>query len=244
MSEVWGMAWSWTVARTGAMSRRPQSNMTIDKDYQMATRKFNQIDRAGILRISIRVVAAICSTCALIGCAGDKYYSQKDTDEDYLEKYFPQNYIAEPLEYKKNSKHTSKEFTLTRYHEQLIIRIGFIRPKIENGGQYLRCLVMPMKSPDRKSESYRNCPKSNPGIRIKWILMNTRNQSTQSGEYNSLIDNPNSTWSADVRFTIGNPERVDAGSYIIIVEPLNDYDDISLLRPHILITKPYFGKFQ
>ena len=210
----------------------------------MTARKFSQIDRAGILRTPTKLIAAICSVCALIGCAGDKYYSQKDTDEDYLEKYFPDNYIAEPIEYKKNLKHTSKEFTLSRYHEALMIRIGFIRPKIENGGQYLRCLVEPMKSPDRKLDSYKNCPKNNPGVRIKWTLKNTKNQSTQSGEYDSRIDKPNSTWSEAVEFTIGNPKRVVAGSYVLTIEPLNDYDDISLLRPHILITKPYFGKFQ
>jgi len=206
----------------------------------MATRKFNQIDRAGILRTSIRVVAAICSTCALIGCAGDKYYSQKDTDEDYLEKYFPDNYIAEPIEYKKNKTHISKEFTLPRYHEALMIRIGFIRPKIENSYEYLACIVTPMKNNLRSADAFKNCPSYNPGIRIKWTLKNTQDNSIRSGEYNSLFDNPSASWGVAVEYLIGSPKKIHPGKYILITEPMNDFDGISLLRPHILITNPYF----
>ncbi|VTU26274.1 hypothetical protein [Variovorax sp. RA8] len=193
----------------------------------------------------LRVAAAsvLCAIAlALPGCwiSPPKVLTTPDNPVP-VARHFPSALLAEPIQLRMGYTHTTQPFTIKGPDERWTVAIGFVRndqgvsleEKLKGASN--TCLIETLRPP-------KFCRDASPGFNLQWELLREDGAVASRHALDSLSERSGGTYSgAAITRTLSGFRDQPPGQYRLRVSVLRDAKELDLLKPHILIDRPFFS---
>ncbi|WP_345536526.1 hypothetical protein [Variovorax defluvii] len=159
-------------------------------------------------------------------------------------KHFPSALLAEPIELRKEYRHTTQPFEIKGPGERWTVSLGFVAADSSLTVQQRRdggsdtCWT---NGPDEGMRP-RTCRNATPGFHLRWELLRDDGSIAAQHERDNLAQRGGGTYSGSaITRTLSGFSNQRRGIYRLRVAVLRDAKELDFLKPHILIDRPFFN---
>lgn len=184
---------------------------------------------------------AICAVLTLAACASPPPRT------NLAPTLYPTALVAEPIRLRAGYEHITQAFEIDRPEQSWSVELGLERhddPKQSNGTspatREFFCLATSRKDMLRE---VRKCSNTEPGIHLRWELINSERRTVRSATYDALEHDASRT-STIYAITVGlhGFAGLPKGTYRLKVTALRDFPQLDANSPHILVNRPFFRR--
>ena len=170
----------------------------------------------------------------LAGC-----HTAPKTNQAY--ELFPAALVAEPIQMRAGYEHTTQPFEITSPKQAWDVSIGFARRDAVTPIKQFRCWIESRK--DDFSRRYHHCIDDEPGINLRWELIDSQGKTLVRYSYDALKQEAGGTYASDaITKTLSGFANFQQGTYRLKVTVLRDFPELDAHSPHILVNLPFFRK--
>lgn len=161
-----------------------------------------------------------------------------------VSKIFPSALLAEPIQLRAGYSHTTQPFRIRGANERWAVSVGFVRtdealtPAQRLAGESNTCWT----DNPQKSIRLKTCNVKSPGLHLRWELLREDGRTASQYEFDTLDENSGGTYAANaITSTFSGFSSQETGIYRLRVSVLRDAKEMDFLKPHILVSRPFFS---
>jgi hypothetical protein len=159
-------------------------------------------------------------------------------------KHFPSALLAEPIQMRQGSIHTTQPFMIRGPEERWAVAIGFVRsdevltPSQKADGGSDRCWT----NGPNEGMYPQVCKNITPGFYLQWELLRQDGSIASRHARDNLVERGGGTYGAkSITRTLSGFRDQPPGQYRLRVSVLRDANELDFLKPHIVIDRPFFS---
>lgn len=152
---------------------------------------------------------------------------------------YPNALLVEPIKLRAGFVHVTQAFEVADPAAVREVSIGFKRVDDKLPIDRFFCFIDSRL--DKFSREYHKCPNNEPGINLRWELVNEKGESLVTRTYDALVNATGSqSTKASLMLGLYTFSKQPKGMYRLKVTVLRDFPELDITDPHIVVGKPFF----